>query len=129
MYNKLSTLLVLVLAAGSLGGCAKKAKDLGPPAGWVECGGNKDGFQCVLEHKGGPKILACWTVQVICKNGTIMEVKDCAAADIGKKTELCIPYEKLSNFNNCNGVAQRPQVILRGVVSYAEAEAYKNKDK
>jgi len=33
MYNKLSTLLVLVLAAGSLGGCAKKAKDLGPPAG------------------------------------------------------------------------------------------------
>jgi hypothetical protein len=85
-----------------LSGCDKKSDNR--PSAYVECAAFINSIHCVVTHKSGPALNACWDVVMTCQNGTTLTAHGCQDVAPSGKAMKMIPESTIPNLKQCDSL-------------------------
>jgi hypothetical protein len=69
----------------------------------VQCQGVGPGINCTVAHKNGRQpVTACWRVNVVCKNGTVVTAEACQRVEPMREESRFIPLADVKNVEKCD---------------------------
>lgn len=86
--------------------CAVLAVGCERPEVYVECLPQATGFSCSLEQRAGSeRTRTCWTIRLVCQNGTKSEARTCHETQPSGKISVSVPEARFPGLEVCDAAS------------------------